>query len=81
MRWKHQFQFAGYYAALSKGFYKDAGLDVTLKEGGPSFSSINEVLAGRADFGVSTSGLVKAYLDGAPIWPRLFNTRHRYCSA
>ena len=67
LRWTHQFQFAGYYAALQQGFYKDAGLDVTLKEGGPSISPINEVLAGRADFGVSTSGLVKAYLDGKPI--------------
>ena len=27
--WQHQFQFAGYYAALAKGFYRDAGLRVT----------------------------------------------------
>lgn len=67
LRWKHQFQFAGYYAALHKGFYKDAGLDVTLKEGGPSVSAIDEVLLGRADFGVSTSGLVKSYLEGKPV--------------
>ena len=67
LRWQHQFQFAGYYAALHKGFYKDAGLDVTLKEGGPSISAIDEVLHGRADFGVSTSGLVKSYLEGKPV--------------
>lgn len=67
LRWKHQFQFAGYYAALHKGFYRDAGLDVTLKEGGPSVSAIDEVLLGRADFGVSTSGLVKSYLEGKPV--------------
>ncbi len=30
LKWKHQFQFAGYYQALEQGFYRDAGLDVTL---------------------------------------------------
>ena len=67
LRWLHQFQFAGYYAALHKGFYQDSGLDVTLKEGGPDISAIDEVLQGRAQFGVSTSGLVKAYMSGKPV--------------
>lgn len=35
LRWHHQFQFAGYYAALEKGYYKDAGLDVIIHEGTP----------------------------------------------
>src|SRR6266404_7620759 len=30
LKWKHQFQFAGYYQALEQGLYRDAGLDVTL---------------------------------------------------
>src|SRR5882762_10634097 len=34
LKWKHQFQFAGYYQALEQGFYRDAGLDVTIREGG-----------------------------------------------
>lgn len=67
LRWHHQFQFAGYYAALEKGFYKDAALDVTLVEGGPRVSAIDEVLQGHAGFGVSTAGLVKAYMDGKPV--------------
>ena len=67
LRWQHQFQFAGYYAALNKGFYKDAGLDVTLKEGGPNISAIDEVVLGRADFGISTSGLAKSFLEGKPV--------------
>jgi diguanylate cyclase (GGDEF)-like protein/PAS domain S-box-containing protein len=65
--WYHQFEFAGYYAALDKDFYSDAGLDVTLKEGSPNVSPINEVVQGRADFGVSSSGLVKSYLEGKPV--------------
>ena len=35
LKWKHQFQFAGYYQAIEQGFYRDAGLDVTIREGGP----------------------------------------------
>jgi diguanylate cyclase (GGDEF)-like protein len=67
LRWQHQFQFAGYYAALEKGFYKNAGLDVTLREGGAGTSAIDEVLQGHAQFGVSTSGLVKTYMAGQPV--------------
>ena len=32
LKWLHQFQFAGYYAAKEKGFYDDVGLDVEIKE-------------------------------------------------
>jgi hypothetical protein len=35
LKWKHQFQFAGYYAALEQGLYRNAGLDVTIREGEP----------------------------------------------
>ncbi|HXS29804.1 MAG TPA: ABC transporter substrate-binding protein, partial [Steroidobacteraceae bacterium] len=35
LKWHHQFQFAGYYAAVEKGFYREAGLDVTIVPGGP----------------------------------------------
>ena len=34
-KWVVQSQFAGYYAAQAKGYYKQAGLDVTIKAGGP----------------------------------------------
>lgn len=67
LNWLHQFEFAGYYAALHKGFYKEAGFEVTLKEGSPKISPIDEVLQGRADFGVSSSGLVKSFLEGKPV--------------
>jgi len=67
LNWLHQFEFAGYYAALHQGYYKEAGLVVTLKEGSPSISPIDEVTQGRADFGVSSSGLVKSFLEGKPL--------------
>ncbi len=52
LRWYHQFQFAGFYAAKEKGFYQEKGLDVELIEGAPGIESVTEVVAGRADFGV-----------------------------
>lgn len=64
LKWHHHFQFAGYYAALEKGFYKDAGLDVTIREGGPSVEVESEVSSGRADFGVGTSALLLHKLHG-----------------
>lgn len=65
--WQHQFQFAGYYAAIAKGFYRDAGLDVQLIAGDVETDPVAEVTAGRADFGVSNSGIVLAYLEGRPV--------------
>jgi PAS domain S-box-containing protein len=58
LKWLHHFQFAGYYAALDKGFYRDAGLDVSIIEGGPTTEVEKVVAAGRADFGVGTSALL-----------------------
>lgn len=68
LKWYHQFQFAGYYAAQLKGFYKAENLDVELLEGSPRRSSGKVVLDGEADFGVHDGGdLVFLYLKGNPI--------------
>jgi NitT/TauT family transport system substrate-binding protein len=53
LKWVTQAQFAGYYCAQAKGYYRDLGLDVTLKPGGPQITPAEEVAAGRAEFGVS----------------------------
>lgn len=47
MKWVPQAQFAGYYVAQAKGYYKDAGLDVTIKPGGPDVSPV-QVIAGKS---------------------------------
>jgi NitT/TauT family transport system substrate-binding protein len=52
LKWVPQAQFAGYYAALDMGFYKQAGLDVTLKNGGPNIIPEQVVASGQAQFGV-----------------------------
>lgn len=67
LKWHHQFQFAGYYAAKAKGFYVAEGLDVTVLEGSKEHPPIREVLAGKAEFGVSDADLLTAYLQGKPV--------------
>ena len=67
LRWYHQFQFAGYYAALEKGYYKKAGLDVIIDKGTPEKMPVNEVLQGHAQFGVANSELLLERLRGAPL--------------
>ncbi|MDZ7735632.1 MAG: ABC transporter substrate-binding protein [Gammaproteobacteria bacterium] len=67
LKWFHQFQFAGYYAALEKGYFREAGLDVTLIEGGPHINPTNEVLTNNADFGIGTSGLLVSRSKGKPV--------------
>lgn len=68
LRWTHQFQFAGYYMAQEKGFYREAGLQVRIVERTPEMSnSVAEVLAGRADFGIASSALVIDRLAGKPV--------------
>ena len=67
LKWKHQFQFAGFYAALSQGFYAEEGLDVEIREVDPLKSPVNSVLSGDAQFGISDSSLVLARLKGKPL--------------
>ena len=67
LKWFHQFQFAGFYAAQEKGFYKDAGFDVEIRERDINTSAINDVLEGRADFGIADSSIVVQRLNGAPV--------------
>ena len=52
LKWLPQAQFAGYYVAAAKGFYKDADLDVTIKPGGPDISPAQVLAAKGADVAV-----------------------------
>ncbi|MDE2585249.1 MAG: ABC transporter substrate-binding protein, partial [Betaproteobacteria bacterium] len=67
LRWQHQFQFAGYYAALEKGYYRDAGLDVRIQEAKAGESALETVLEGKAQYGVGTSELLLERQRGAPV--------------
>ena len=49
MKWVPQAQFAGYYVAQAKGYYKAEGLDVTIKPGGPDVSPVQVIAGNQAD--------------------------------
>jgi ABC-type nitrate/sulfonate/bicarbonate transport system substrate-binding protein len=67
LRWFHQFQFAGYYAAKEKGFYKDAGLEVNIIEGGTDTDVMNEVISNKAEYGVQTPSIIVDRMSGSPV--------------
>ena len=52
-KWVVQSQFAGYYAAKAKGYYKQAGLDIAIKAGGPDIIPEQVVLGKQAEFGIN----------------------------
>lgn len=70
LRWYHDFQFAGYYAALWQGYYAEAGLDVEIRDAfandGKYSSAVREVAEGRAEFGIAGSDLLIGRDDGVP---------------
>jgi len=67
LKWFHQFQFAGYYAAKEKGFYSDVGLDVNFIERSSEINVVDEVVSGRAQYGIEDSGILVRYANGEPI--------------
>lgn len=68
LRWMPQFQFAGYYMAEAKGFYRDEGIDIQIIPGnGNRTQIIEEVLSGRADFGIGNSGLALISMQMKPV--------------
>lgn len=67
LKWKHAFQFAGYYAALARGYYRDAGLNVQIIEANPGEDPEQQVIDGKADFGVGATDLLLMRDKGAPV--------------
>jgi diguanylate cyclase (GGDEF)-like protein len=58
LKWYHQFQFAGYYAALEQGFFAEEGLEAELLERDPARNNILQVYDGEAEYGVADSVLL-----------------------
>ncbi|MCA9896008.1 MAG: ABC transporter substrate-binding protein, partial [Anaerolineae bacterium] len=71
LRWDHQAQFAGYYAAQWQGYYTEAGFEVDIRSAltpeGKILSAIEEVADGRADFGVGAADILIARDQGIPL--------------
>ncbi|MDD5051270.1 MAG: diguanylate cyclase [Sulfuricurvum sp.] len=64
--WKYQFEYAGYIAAKEKGYYRDAGLDVELREYREGVDVVSDVLNNKANYGVYNSSIV---VDNGKIKP------------
>ena len=67
LNWLNQFQFAGYYMAKEKGFYKDVNLDVQIKESNFNTDVIKEIESKNADFAVGRSSLIIEKINGKDI--------------
>lgn len=70
LRWDHQFQFAGFYAALWNGYYRDAGLEVEIRSAfssGERVSSLQEIIKGHALFGIGGADILLARDQGADL--------------
>ncbi|HEY4065903.1 MAG TPA: ABC transporter substrate-binding protein [Burkholderiaceae bacterium] len=69
LKWLPQTQFAGYYMAMAKGYYKDEGIDLTLNPGGPNLQCETLVASGADTFGVSggADSVIAARIKGLPV--------------
>lgn len=67
LSWLHSTQFAGSYIALDRGWWREAGLDVTLLSGGPNAPVEPPVVSGSALVGISAADYTAAAVEqGAP---------------
>lgn len=56
--WRAQAEHGGFYQALARGFYRDAGLDVEIRQGGPQINHALLLAAGRVDFSLSSNSFI-----------------------
>jgi NitT/TauT family transport system substrate-binding protein len=68
LQWITQAQFAGFYVALEKGWYRQEMIDLTIKPGGAEVAVVDQVAAGASDFGTAfLSDLSVAIQKGQPV--------------
>ncbi len=67
LKWRHQFQFAGYYAAVDQGYFRDEGLQVELLEGAPGLDPSASLVSGTADFAVDSPAILIKRQQGMPL--------------
>jgi len=67
LKWLHQFQFAGYYAAVEQGFFRDAGLEVELLPATPDLKTSDLLLAGTVQYAVMSPMALVERQQGKPL--------------
>jgi ABC-type nitrate/sulfonate/bicarbonate transport system substrate-binding protein len=67
LKWTHQFQFAGYYAAKAQGYYQKSGFDVEILEAEPGVNPTEVLMSGKANYAVGSSSVLLDRLAGNPV--------------
>jgi len=67
LQWKHQFEFAGLYAAKEQGYYKKLGLNVRFIEYSEDKGIVEQVLNNHADYGIGYSSIIADFYNGKPV--------------
>lgn len=68
LKWTHQFQFAGYYIAKEKGFYKDVGLNVDIVERKNGLEGLHKLISEKEGlYGIGTNEVLLQWNSGIPI--------------
>lgn len=66
--WFPQAEHGGFYQALAKGYYREAGLEVTILPGGPNSFSVRKILGGQAQFAMNRADTIYALSQkGIPV--------------
>lgn len=65
--WKFQYEFAGFVAAKEKGFYRDVGLDVDLREYHNSVDTASDIINRKATYGSYNSSIIISGGKPAPV--------------
>ena len=68
LNWFPEAEHGGFYAALVHGYFRDEGLDVDIRSGGPGAPTIQQVAGGQIEFAVANADQVLLGRDqGAPV--------------
>jgi NitT/TauT family transport system substrate-binding protein len=55
LNWFPEAEHGGYYAALVHGYFREEGLEVTIRPGGPGVPVLSQVASRRVAFGISSA--------------------------
>ncbi len=67
LHWKYQFEFAGFIAAKEKGFYKELGLNVELKEKTRGMDVVKELISKKVTYTLSDASFITQKAQGKPL--------------
>jgi NitT/TauT family transport system substrate-binding protein len=68
LKWLFNISVIGDLYAEVHGFFREKGLDVIIREGGPELDAIRELELGQAHFGVASADqVIRALAKGAPV--------------